>query len=73
MAETTLMELLLHAREAAAPGSPVLPLVIRRLRRGRPGDAAARAELAALLGVGDDLPLDELAAVLPPSWLPWLR
>jgi hypothetical protein len=62
------MDLMAEAHDAA-PDRPVLPLVVRRLRLRWPGDAAARRELAEILGVGEELAAAELRRVLPPHWL----
>jgi hypothetical protein len=63
-----LLELLIWARNRA-PGEPVLPRVLRRLRQRRPEDATALAAVAEILGVEEDQALDELASLVPPAWL----
>jgi len=63
------MDLMTEARDLVGPDRPVLQVVLRRLRRGHPGDAAARRELAAVLGVGEGLADAELRGVVPPHWL----
>jgi hypothetical protein len=55
---TTLVGLFVQAGRVVGPGQPIVPLVLMRLRRGRPEDAEARREWARVLG-GDDLELSD--------------
>jgi hypothetical protein len=47
---TTLVELFVQARDVLGPERMIVPLVLLRLDQGRPEDAAARCEMAEMLG-----------------------
>jgi hypothetical protein len=55
---TTLFELIVAAGRVAGPGRPVMALVLLRLRRRRPEDAAALREMAEILPPGAISPGD---------------
>jgi hypothetical protein len=60
----TLLGLLLEARAVVGEEGSAFPLVLWRLRRMRPGDAAVRAQLARMWPV-EPVPPDDLPAPDP--------